>query len=69
MDVLRYSPVDPYYRLGAFHTCLYVRACRLVTRTSPLLFSPILSGLSREAQPEKVRNKWGFRESVRMGSG
>ena len=34
MDGLRYSPDDPYYRLGPVHTCLYVRACRLVTRTS-----------------------------------
>jgi len=24
MDSLRYSPNDPYYRLGAVHTCLYV---------------------------------------------
>jgi len=29
-----YSPDDPYYRLGPVHTCLYVRACRLVTGTS-----------------------------------
>ena len=34
MDSLRYSPDDPYYRLGPVHTCLYVRACQLVTRTS-----------------------------------
>ena len=26
MDGLRYSPDDPYYRLGPVHTCLYVRA-------------------------------------------
>jgi len=26
--------MDPYYRLGPVHTCLYVRACRLVTGTS-----------------------------------
>jgi len=26
MDSLRYSPDDPYYRLGPVHTCLYVRA-------------------------------------------
>jgi len=25
MDGLRYSPDDPYYRLGPVHTCLYVR--------------------------------------------
>jgi len=25
MDGLRCSPDDPYYRLGPFHTCLYVR--------------------------------------------
>ena len=25
MDGLRYSPEDPYYRLGPVHTCLYVR--------------------------------------------
>ena len=23
---LRYSPIDPYYRFGPVHTCLYVRA-------------------------------------------
>ena len=36
MDGLHYSPDDPYYRLGPVHTaaCLYVRACRLVTKTS-----------------------------------
>jgi len=34
MDSLRYSPDDPYYRLGPVHTCLYVRACRLVSGTS-----------------------------------
>ena len=34
MDGLRYSPDDPYYRLWPVHTCLYVRACRLVTGTS-----------------------------------
>jgi len=34
MDGLRYSPDDPYYRLGPVNTCLYVRACRLVTGTS-----------------------------------
>jgi len=34
VDGLRYSPDDPYYRLGPVHTCLYVRACRLVTGTS-----------------------------------
>ena len=34
MDGLRYSPDDPYYRLGPVHTCLYVRACRLVSGTS-----------------------------------
>ena len=33
MDGLRYSPDDPYYRLGPVHTRLYVRACRLVTGT------------------------------------
>ena len=26
MDGLRYSPDDPYYRLGPVYTCLYVRA-------------------------------------------
>ena len=25
MDGLRYSPDDPYYRLGPVRTCLYVR--------------------------------------------
>ena len=25
MDGLRYSPDDPYSRLGPVHTCLYVR--------------------------------------------
>ena len=25
MDGLRYSPYDPYYRLGPVHTCLCVR--------------------------------------------
>jgi len=25
MDNLRYSPDDPYYRLGPVYTCLYVR--------------------------------------------
>ena len=25
------SPDDTYYRLGPVHTCLYARACRLVT--------------------------------------
>jgi len=25
MDGLRYSPDDPYYRLGPVHTCLYGR--------------------------------------------
>jgi len=30
MNGLHYSPDDPYYRLGPVHTCLYVRACRLV---------------------------------------
>ena len=25
MDGLRYSPDNPYYRLGPVHTCLYVR--------------------------------------------
>ena len=25
MDGLRYSPHEPYYRLGPVHTCLYVR--------------------------------------------
>ena len=34
MDGLRYSPDDPYYRPGPIYTCLYVRACRLVTGTS-----------------------------------
>jgi len=24
MDSLRYSPDDPYYRLGPVHTCIYV---------------------------------------------
>jgi len=35
----RYSPDDPYYslRLRPVHTCLYVRACRLVTGTSSTL--------------------------------
>jgi len=34
MNGLRYSPDDPYYRLGPVHTCPCVRACRLVTGTS-----------------------------------
>ena len=34
MDGLRYSPGDPYYKLGPVHTCLYLGACRLVTGTS-----------------------------------
>ena len=40
----RFSPDDPYYslRLGPFHTCLYVRACRLVTGTSSTCQSPPL---------------------------
>jgi len=25
MDGLRYSPDEPYYRLGPVHTCLYAR--------------------------------------------
>ena len=25
IDGLRYSPDDPYYRLGPVHTCLYVQ--------------------------------------------
>jgi len=33
MDVHATSD-DPYYRLGSAHTCLYVRTCELVTRTS-----------------------------------
>ena len=35
----RYSPEDLHYRLGPVHTCLYVRACRLVTGTSPQVTS------------------------------
>jgi len=34
MDGLRYSHDDPYYRLGPVYTCLYLRACQLVTGTS-----------------------------------
>jgi len=34
MDGLRYSLDDSYYRLGPVRTCLYVRACQLVTGTS-----------------------------------
>jgi len=34
LDGLRSFPDEPYYRLGPVHTCLYVRACRLVTGTS-----------------------------------
>jgi len=34
MDGLRYSPDDPYYRLGPFRSCLYVAAFRLLNCTS-----------------------------------
>jgi len=33
-DANRGSRDDPYHILGPVHTCLYVRACRLVTGTS-----------------------------------
>jgi len=49
----------PYYRLGPVHTCLYVRACRLVTGTSS---GRAASGgalpplLSTRITPESIRN-------------
>ena len=49
MDGLRYSPDDPYNKLGPLHTCLYVRACRLVTGTSS---EP---PRATRSQPESIR--------------
>jgi len=39
MDGLRYSPDEPYYRLGPVHTCLYVRVCE--TGDSDLFLGPL----------------------------
>jgi len=37
MDSLRYSPDDPYYRLGPVHTCLYVQVRETFDSVSPIL--------------------------------
>ena len=42
MDSLRYSPDDPYYRLGSVHTCFYVRVHE--TGDWDLLLGPLRMG-------------------------
>jgi len=41
MDGLRYSPDDPYYRLGPVHTCLSVRVTVRETGEWDLLLGPL----------------------------
>ena len=41
MDSLRYSPDDPYYKLGPVHTCLYVRVREPETGHWHLFLGPL----------------------------
>jgi len=55
----RYSPDDPYFRLGPVHTCHYIRVCETVDR-AVCRIEPAQSGshknqiASEPAQPEFI---------------
>jgi len=73
MVCLRYSPDDPYHRLGPVHTCLYVRVRETgdwdlfqfgsLSREAPISISDFLSQFLRNRTriffpPEIIQGFW-----------
>jgi len=64
MDGLRYSSDDPDCRLGPHYTCLYVRACRLLTL--PSFFLSQLNPIFYKNRIELAQFEFGKAGSIRI---